>query len=142
MTETPPDEVPLWLLGVRSDLVTVSSFSDIFTLLLTAGLFAGAYIRSLLHYIKFGDMDAEKLHVFTFAFWTLLSAMLTLLAVVVNYNTLLLVQWRYLRRHHKNAPFYAVTIGGLAGVALVSLHRLSMHLQKDHRPPPERSPIS
>ena len=142
MTETPPDEVPLWLLGIRSDLVGVSSFSDIFTLLLTAGLFSGAYIQSLLHCTKCGDMNAEKLNVFTFAFWTLLSAMLTLLAAVMNYNTLLLVQWRYLRRHHKNAAFLAVTIGGLAGVALVSLHRLSMHLQKDHQPPPERSPNS
>jgi hypothetical protein len=134
MTETPPDEVPFWLLGIRSDLVGVSSFSDIFTVLLTAGLFVGAYILSLVHCTKCGDMDAERLKFYTFAFWTLLSAMLALLAVMMNYNALLLVQWQYLRRHHKNAAFLAVIIGGLAGVALVSLHRLSMHLKKDHRP--------
>lgn len=130
LTSLPADGVPPWLRGIRGDLVGVSSFSDIFILLVTAGLIAGAFIPSIIRCIKSGDSDAERLIFFIFAVLMLVGATFTILAVVMSYNTLLLVQWRHLGRYHKNAASMVVIIGSFSGRGLVSLHRLSKPLRK------------
>ena len=130
LTSTPVNGVPPWLRGIRGDLIGVSSFLDIFILLLTAGLIAGAFTPSIIRCIKGIDLDAESLMFLIFAILTLVGATFTVLAVVMSYNTLLLVQWRHLRRYHKNAASMVVIFGAFAGVGLVSLHRLAKPLRK------------
>jgi hypothetical protein len=129
MTTTPAERLPAWLRGFRGDLIGVSRFSDIFITLLISGVIAGVYTRSLIRCIQSRDLDAEGLMFFIFTFLSLVGAMLTVLSVVMSYNTLLLVQWRHLWRYHKNAASVVVIIGAFAGVGFVSVHRLSKPLQ-------------
>ena len=90
----------------------------------SAALIAGIYLRSLLSCINRGDMDFYNTVFFIFVILTIICAILTAITLAMDYNTLLINQWQYLLRYHKNATTLVVIIGAFTGVGLVSIHRL------------------
>lgn len=124
MVGSSANEIPSCLTGIRSDLIGISKYSDISTLVLIAALIAGIYLRSLLSCINRGDMDFYNTVFFIFVILTIICAILTAITLAMDYNTLLMNQWQYLLRYHKNAATWVVIIGAFTGVGLVSIHRL------------------
>lgn len=124
MVGSSANEIPSCLTGIRSDIIGISKYSDISTLVLIAALIAGIYLRSLLSCINRGDMDFYNTVFFIFVILTIICAILTAITLAMDYNTLLINQWQYLLRYHKNAASLVVIIGAFTGVGLVSIHRL------------------
>jgi len=123
MMSTSFEGVPSWLMSFHGDFIVIARYPDLHMVLLGVSAIAGVYFRTLVSCIRNGSMDAHRILLF-------IATLLALTGAMFIYNEFRSdTRWKLLWRYRKNAAFVIVVIGAFAGVGIVSLKRLSNHLQ-------------
>mmetsp|Transcript_42190 Transcript_42190/g.76110 ORF Transcript_42190/g.76110 Transcript_42190/m.76110 type:complete len:617 (-) Transcript_42190:409-2259(-) len=130
MMSTPVGGVPSWLKGFHGDFTGVARHPDVFMILLGMGVIASVYFKALRSCIKNGTMNSDRVVFFIEALLTVICAIVAGLSYRMSSDTMRALEWQTLWKYHKNAAFAVFGVGAFAGVAFLSLKRLSKPLQK------------
>jgi hypothetical protein len=114
-------EVPPILRSVHSDMIGVANFTGVFILIISVGITAGIYLRSLLSYSIRGKMNTDSLIPSLLTIMCLIfAAHFTLLSFNVEQD----FQWNHTWKYHRGAVSIVIFISAFAGTGLLSLERL------------------